>query len=588
MKKRFVILLSLIISFASFSQKQRKDTLQTAVVEISTTFNPDIADVKKIRNNPRLEFSKRTKKKKLSYNFFSAPVATTFIPKTGIIKKLDIHKKEQLYKNYIAAGFGNFNTPYIEAFLHSSARFNSEFGVNAKYLASNNNIQSTKLNSTYANFNAGAFYRKQDRYFNWKIGLQTERNNYNWYGLPKLNFTALTLKNIEETQQYNTFCLDGGLKFNDAYIDYINISFSNFTDKFNSNETRILLNSKLDYPLFKIGQFFNTSNEITLQTNVDYLKGSFEKSYATNEKIAYSIFTINLEPSYTYNYKKITINASLKTAFSSDSENSINDFFLLPNLHMKSKLYKQHVGIYSGFKSGLHTNTYQQFSRKNPFVSPTLSLKQTLEKSNYYIGFHGYITNTITYNIKTSTKNEKDKPLFLRNNSKSDGTTFVTNGNKLLGYEFGNSFRIVYDDVRTTTFFGELTYEFSENLSFNTQITYRNFKLTNVLSPWNLPSIKGVFSTNYKEDQWFANATIFYIDERTDAVYDTQFQSNMAGFQNLSGFVDVNINGGYHINKNISTFLNINNVLNNQYQRFANFNVQGFQLLAGITYKFDF
>ena len=48
--------------------------------------------------------------------------------------------------------------------------------------------------------------------------------------------TALTLNNIEEAQQYNTFCLDGGFKFDDAYVDYINLSFSNFTDKFNDTK----------------------------------------------------------------------------------------------------------------------------------------------------------------------------------------------------------------------------------------------------------------------------------------------------------------------------------------------------------------
>jgi outer membrane receptor protein involved in Fe transport len=50
----------------------------------------------------------------------------------------------------------------------------------------------------------------------------------------------------------------------------------------------------------------------------------------------------------------------------------------------------------------------------------------------------------------------------------------------------------------------------------------------------------------------------------------------------------VNLNGGYHFNDKFSAFLRLNNVLNTAYQRFANFNTQGFQALAGITYKFDF
>jgi len=52
--------------------------------------------------------------------------------------------------------------------------------------------------------------------------------------------------------------------------------------------------------------------------------------------------------------------------------------------------------------------------------------------------------------------------------------------------------------------------------------------------------------------------------------------------------VDVNLNGGYHFNDFVSAFIKLNNVLGTDYERYANFNVQGFQVLAGATYKFDF
>lgn len=587
MKIRLLLFLSLLTSFAIFSQEQPKDTVETEVVEVITTFNPNIADAQKIKARPNLEFSKRTEKKEMSYKIFSAPVASTFVPKSGVIKGINVGVKERLYKNYVAAGYGNYNTPYFDIFLHSSNRFRNEFSVNAKYLASNNNIENTKLNSTFSNFNIDAFYKKEDRYFSWKVGLHSERNKFNWYGLPELNFTELTLNSIEEAQQYNFIKLNGDFEFKDSYIDYVTISVSNFTDKFSSNEIRVNLNSKLDYPLYKLGQFFSTNDDITLLTNFEYLKGNFENNYTSNEPINYNVFTINLEPSYKYNYKSISVESSLKNKFSFDNSNNVNDFFLLPNIQAKSQLYKQYVTIYGGFKSDLHTNTYQNFSSENPFVSPTLFITQTLEKSNFYLGFNGKITNAITYNIKASVKNEEDKPLFLRNNSKSDGTSSSINGNQILGYEYGNSFQVFYDDVNTTTFFAELAYEFSKRLSFNTQLTYNNFTVTNAASPWNLPSIEGVFKVNYKKDKWFASANIFYVDERTDVLYNTQFPSSIGGIQNLESFVDVNLNGGYHINKKLSAFLNVNNLLNNQYQRFANFNVQGFQILGGISYKFD-
>jgi hypothetical protein len=588
MKIKFLFFLSCILSFAFFSQEQPKDTLETEVVEVITTFNPNIADAQKIKNRPNLEFSKRTEKKELEYKIFSAPVASTFIPKSGVIKGIDVGVKERLYKNYIAAGYGNFSSPYFEAFLHSSARFRNEFGVNAKYAASDNNIQNTQLNSTFSNFNFDAFYKKEDRYFDWKINLHTERNNYNWYGLPDLDFSEITLNSIEEAQQYNALKLSSEFNFNDSYIDFVNLSISNFADQFNSNETKVSFNGKLAYPLYKISNVFNNNNDVTLSTNIEYLRGDFKNNYAADEKIDYSIATFILEPGYDYKYKTITVNSSLKTTFSSDTENKVNNFFILPNVHIKSPIYKQYVSVYGGFKSNLYTNTYQNFAEENPFVSPTLFITQTLEKSNFYAGINGNITNAITYNIKASSKNEEDKPLFLRNNSKSDGSSSIVNGVQLLGYEYGNSFRIFYDDVKTTSFFAELAYEYSRYLSFNVQANYNNFTITNAASPWNLPTIEGAFTTRYKQDRWFATANIFYVDERTDALYTGQFQSSLTNIQNLSSFVDVNLNGGYHFNSKLSAFLRVNNLLNNQYQRFANFNVQGLQVLGGITYKFDF
>ena len=45
---------------------------------------------------------------------------------------------------------------------------------------------------------------------------------------------------------------------------------------------------------------------------------------------------------------------------------------------------------------------------------------------------------------------------------------------------------------------------------------------------------------------------------------------------------------GYHINDQLSVFAKGNNLADEGYQRWQNFPVQGIQLLAGATYKFDF
>lgn len=56
----------------------------------------------------------------------------------------------------------------------------------------------------------------------------------------------------------------------------------------------------------------------------------------------------------------------------------------------------------------------------------------------------------------------------------------------------------------------------------------------------------------------------------------------------LESFLDANLHVGYRINQQLSVFGKVNNILNNDYQNWSNFQVQGIQVLAGATYQFDF
>lgn len=56
----------------------------------------------------------------------------------------------------------------------------------------------------------------------------------------------------------------------------------------------------------------------------------------------------------------------------------------------------------------------------------------------------------------------------------------------------------------------------------------------------------------------------------------------------LDSYVDINANLGYRFNEQLSIFAKGNNLLGESYQQWSNFPVQGIQVMAGATYKFDF
>lgn len=587
MKKGVLLIFLMITFFSSKAQEKKKDTIvKTEVVNIVTKYNPEIADVKKIKKNPTIKLLNKTKKKKLEYTIFSAPVASTFIPKTGVVKGINVGVKERVYNNYLAAGYGNYLSPYAEMYLYHNTRFNNEFGWSTKYNSSQQNINNTLLNSTFSNFTTNAFFKQEARYFNWKINADVQLNSYNWYGLPNdKSFAENVLNSIDEAQTYRYFKIGSHFKFNDSYIDFSSLDVSFFTDNFSSGEILANFSTKLDFP---INLFKNSLNAISINTNLEYLKGFFNEGYGNNTAINYNQITANIEPNYNLKYLSFSLKAGLKAILSLDPENNINNTFIFPDILAETTIIKKYLLMYGGLSGNLHTNTYREFTEENPFVSPTLFITQTAETSNFFAGIKGNITRDISYHIKASSKTEEDKPLFIRNNSKSDGTNTISNGQTIKGYEFGNSFTIFYDDVKTTSLYTEIEYFLNKNFIFSTQIEYNNYTTTNALDSFNLPNLQGSFLAKYKEDKWYATATIFYVDERRDLVYNSTFPSSLNRLETLNSFVDVNLNGGYHFNDKFSAFLKLNNVLNTNYQRFANFNVQGFQVLGGITYKFDF
>jgi hypothetical protein len=582
MKAKLYLFLFLIGAFSLKAQNNPtdkvKDSVKTEVIEVITTFNPKVADASKIKQNPKIKVLEKNKKKKLEYSIFSAPVASTFIPKTGAVKGIDIGSKERLYQTHIKAGLGNFKSRLFEGFYYKHNRFKNEYAARVNYLTSRHSIKNAILNSIFSNFDAGGFYKQVGRYFDWKVDAETKLDTYNWYGVSDGDLDRGALITIDPEQNYKYFKAGGNLEFHDSYVDNTNLSANYFTDKFNSKEILANFDTKFKIPLYLL------NDDLLIDTGVEFLNGSFERDLNSTEEKAYNTITVKIAPEYKLmTENKFILEASLKNYVSIDSENSKTRFFILPNLKVQQPILGSLIAIYGGHYSDLKTNTYHNFVEENPFVSPTLSITQTLQKHDLFAGLNGKINNKITYNVKYSFTSEEDKPLFLRNNS-----NFDINARELLdGFKYGNSFSVIYDDVKTSTIFAEVEYSLTKKITLNSYVKFNSYKTENALEPWNLPALKASLTGNFSNNKWFGAANIFYVSQRKDALYSAIATSTIAGVQNVDAIIDLNLNGGYDLSKKISSFIKINNVLNQKNQQFANFNTQGFQVFAGFIYKFD-
>ncbi len=575
-RSKFILVFLLFYTSMIFSQNRKKDTLDPEVIQVVRPYSPTVSDAFKIKTNPQIDSIKINKKKEVEYHINSVPVASTFTPAKGRPKTVKREPKEFIYNNYLKVGYGNFLTPLVELFTHYNFSKYNDFGGFIKYQSSEGEIDKIILNDHYSDLNVDLFFKQSERYFDWKITGGFANNLVNWYGLPEeITFQQSVIKSITEKQSYGTIYFGGDVEFFDALVHDGNIKFTRFFDSHNSTENHLDLNGNVAFPVWndlKMDSYFS----------LEFLNGTFENNFQQTEQIEYNYFNIGFSPNFTFLQDNLTINAGANLYYSfTNSDNEESKFYIYPNISASYKVIEESLIAYAGVIGDLNQNTYQEFVKENPFVSPTLYIKRSSKQYEAYFGVKGKWGSNISFNTKISYGNENDKALYKLNNSTTNGKNTVDKG-----YTAGNSFNVVYDDIQTINAFAEVIFDFDKNLKLGGNIVFNHYSLDAEKEAWNLPILKATLLAKYKRKKWYAGADIYFASERKDELIIDP--SNEVYEITNDAYFDVNLSGGYYINDRWSAFLNLNNILSNNYQKYTNFKVQGFQFMAGATYKFDF
>jgi hypothetical protein len=578
-KNSFALALFLTFQF-SFAQK-KGENIGTEVVNVVKPYTPTISDAFKVKETPVLDDEGNSKKETIKYNIFSFPVASTFTPSKGKAEGVEKEEQAHLFNNYATFGAGNYGTFNAELFVYQELGANDYVGGMFRHLSSQGGIKDVELTDNFFDTSIDLTYGIRERDLSWNLDLGYQNQIYNWYGLPAdfgssltPNNRAILIDGINPQQSYNNIYLGSKIEFNESILEEASVKFNHFSDAFGSSENRFYVK-----PSFK----FNIS-DMAIKTNVivDYVGGSFKKEYWNTNSIQYGFTNFGIAPSFVINEEDWTVNIGVGLFYSSDIENNNNKFLVYPQINASYKVVGDLMVFYAGAEGNLEQNTYSDFVGENPFLSPTLDFKPTDKQYDIFAGLKGKLTNTVSYNIRGSYVNENNRALFKSNDYNENSI----NEN----YAFGNSFQVVYDDMKTVSFYGELKADFSEDVTFGIDGTFSSYTSDIQSEAWNLPAIKLNAKVNFNiTDKWYAGINLFFVGERKDQKLNTDIVYIVAPSPiTLDSYFDVNANVGFKYSDRLTAFLRANNIANQAYQKWLDFPVQGFQVVLGVNYKFDF
>ncbi len=540
---------------------QAQDTIGTEVINVVKPYTPSVSDAFKINENPTSLDSLDIEKKEVNYSIFSVPVASTFTPAKGKATTVERKRPEKIFGSYATLGFGNYTSVLGELYTNFEVNRGQNLSLFLKHNSSQGGIKEVLLDDKFYNTALDLNFTADSRFMNYELGFGVLHQLYNWYGL-STDFPLLApmADNIGVDHSYFGASVSAGLAMQDSPFSGGNANLSYFGDSYNSSEIRFVATPEFQFDLG--GQDIGTDVEI------NYLNGTFDRNYQnTVSELKYSYLFAGLQPYIRFQNETFSLKLGAKAVYVMDMENTENDFYIYPKVNASVKVVEEYMTVYAGVDGNLEQNSYFNFTQENPFVSPTLLIAPTDKQYDAFAGINGKITSVISYNLKASYKNEINKPFFLAN-----PLAFTP----MEGYEFGNSFGLVYDDVTTLEVFGELITDISSGVSIGLNASYLNYSMELLPEAYNLPELKATLFANAAfTEKLHVNFSLFYVGER-----ETEFKS-------LDAYLDANLRLNYAINDQLSIFAKGSNLFGDSYEKWLNTPVQGIQVLAGATYKFD-
>ena len=535
---------------------------------------------------------------KIQYTTLPTPKAITIEPTPIPAAKINVEEKlGYLYRGYIKAGYGTYNTIPVDFYYTDGRSKKGTYGVHYQMLRGDGVPldDQDSIPDRYSDNRAEAwgkwFFKKTQLLgkFNW------ERNTTHWYGVDlKNNYEGPVFDSLLFNQRMNTY--GGGLSFLTYQRDTGDFNFNAEMALRNSQD--IFKNNETNFDILLHGRMLQDSNLYSMDVGLNYNKFKFDgpKLDGSNlnlEHVGYdpddNLFRnrswdnaiIKFVPTASTTWKDLRakVGAGIYIEARGDQQ---GHFY--PLAEVSYNMLNGVIVPYAGIRGSTEPTTYLSLYRQNPFIQSFPKLKNQNNKLDAYLGISGAISHALSYSVGFNYKEYGNFAYFI-----NDTLTFPTNQY----YSWGNIFTVLYDNLNVYNFHGELAVYSGEKWKANIRGDFMKYETDRELHAWHQPALKFLANGQYNlKNKFIIGTDIFYIGSRyaRTTVFNIgekqEKEGEIINVVKLKGFVDANFKVEYRYNKRLSAWTQFNNAFALKYQRWGGYNNQQFLAMLGATYAF--
>ncbi len=532
---------------AAFAQ----DTTKRKTIDITSTFKPVLREASKINFNAVPPVAD-TGRPRLSY---AIPVQNLFFSYQPAELKPVALQMDSItawqYSNFIKVGIGNVHQPYVKAGFSFGDGKSTFFNVFADHYTSKGSLpfQKNSLTSVSA---AGTYKTTNNLELNGKLGFSSDDYYLYGYRPETLSFTKSELRQRFQTIEgrvdlRNIRPTEYGLSY------HPNLRVSAFSDNHSpkASETNTVLNLPLE-------KTFGDEFGFNLGATADLTHYERKADNSGNNKLTDQNNLYYVSAAVLYKTPQLYIHGGLIPSWDQ------REFHMLPNIMADITTGDKQLTLQLGWIGYYQKGSYQRFAGINPWLAQPDSLYNT-RIDEKYAGLKGSLGNHFSYSAKLGFLTYRNLPLFV--NDPGDGKTF------LIRYE---------PKMDAIQLHSEVAYNIGEEFGASAGFTFNSFtKLRNELKAWGMIPVEFnaglhwqiIKDLRLKSELWAWDGAR-YLGK------DGQAYKGTTGF-------DLNAGAEFRITKNFNLWVQMNNILNNKYERWHQYEVFGFNILGGITYSFN-
>lgn len=451
---------------------------------------------------------------------------------------------QKIYGNYISAGFGNYFSPFLDAYATTKRDKEKFYGIKL-FHHSFGQGSVDKNNSASGNTQLRLFGKAFGRQATVGGFLNYENIGTYFYGYtPGLDVDRTGIR-----QSYSIVSLGGDVanstsgKFNYK----LKGAFSYLGDHYDARESEVTLGFASDFEVSKSSKIVFGSDYFLISRKDVLVEAKPRHIFKVRGGYQFEAIEDLL----------VTIGANV--VYENDTIGKDKSLHVYPDMKASYPL-SESVEAYAILTGDIDKVSLHSIAHENAWVNSNIEIYNTNRSFEFLGGLKGKLGNKVAFGTGLSFANLNDF-IFYRNDL-TDRAKFIT--------EFG--------DTKRTNLFAELSFTHAEIARILLRADSYSYTSDQA---WHRPTYRVSFNAFYNLYSKLQFNTDLIMQGGAKA-----FDDDTSSVTTLDAAIDLNLKATYFLSKQFSIFVKGSNLLNNQYQLYLNYPVRGLQVMGGITWVF--